>query len=72
MKNREDQNRSKHGDPGPFFVCATTSVQKRKTNDGFVSACFKCGASVYIPEKEMTNWRNSGAIAVCPRCSGVQ
>ncbi|MBU4320508.1 MAG: hypothetical protein Q8N12_08400 [Thermodesulfovibrionales bacterium] len=51
MKDTEDQNRKKHGDPGPFFVCAITTLQKGRADDGFVSSCFKCGVSVHIPEK---------------------
>lgn len=70
MKDLKSQNIKKYGDPGPFLVCAITSLQKGSTDDGFVSSCFKCGVSVHIPEKEMTNWRNTGATVVCPRCSG--
>ncbi len=70
MKDIEDQNRKKHGDSGPFFVCATTTLQKGSTDNGFVSSCIKCRISVHIPEIEMTTWRNSGAVVVCPRCSG--
>jgi len=71
MKKLKNQNMEKHGDPGPFLVCATTSLPKGDHKGGFVSSCFKCGASVHIPEKEMTNWRDYGALVVCPRCSGA-
>jgi len=70
MKNLEDKNIKKHGDEGPFLVCAATSLIKKKNKDGFVSACFKCRTPVYIPEKEMVKWRNTGSIVVCPLCSG--
>ena len=70
MKGLKNQNIEKHGNPGPFLVCAATSLPKGDNKDGFVSSCFKCGASVHIPEKEMTNWRDYGALVVCPRCSG--
>jgi hypothetical protein len=70
MKNLENHNKSKHGDPGPFLVCAITTLQKVSADDGFVSSCFKCGSSVHIPEKEMAHWRDTGVSVVCPRCSG--
>lgn len=70
MKNIEDQNRDKHGDLGPFLVCAITTLQKGSAVDGFVSSCIKCGVSVHIPEKNITKWRDTGAVVVCQRCSG--
>jgi hypothetical protein len=70
MKDLKNQNIERHGDPGPFLVCATTSSPKGDHKDGLVSSCFKCGVSVHIPEKKMTDWRDYGARVVCPRCSG--
>jgi hypothetical protein len=70
MKDLKNQNMEKHGDPGPFLVCATNSSPKGNYKDGFISSCFKCGVSVHIHEKEMAHWRDTGASVVCPRCSG--
>ena len=58
-------------DSEPFFVCAVVTPE-RKTKDGFISACYKCKSPVRIPEKDMTKWRDTGAIVVCPRCSGAE
>lgn len=60
-----------NADSGPFLVCAVTTPQ-RKTKDGFISACYKCKSPVYIPEKDMTKWRDTGAIVVCQVCSSAE
>lgn len=59
---------------GPFLVAEPTELAESQEGyaAGWVTRCFKCRQRVLVPRDLMVDWRNSGAVAVCPTCSGGQ
>jgi hypothetical protein len=56
---------------GPFLVCERTEISEVACdNFGSAEKCSKCFEPVLV--RDVIQWRNSGAVTICPTCSGGQ